>query len=297
MIKLPDISKYLVPALGVACVGGALLAGSGMRPPVGLEPTDAAEAAEARVPKDLVLSGYIPTMEQVVAKHLFVPERVATGENAFPDLLVKGVYVGETQRNAVFSLKSKPEANLRVWQGDEDAAMAQVTDERDPRQPIVDFLSEWHIKSIDFAGVTLEQAITGEVETYEVDYKPLKHAKASAGAGYGQGYLDEAISVAAKTSAGKPASASQPAKSQAPPGGSTQAIAGRVGQYMQRLSPEQRQQFMQQLQKQNAASAKKNGESSQQNNNGGSSGKKSDGKKSGGGGSGGGGSGGGTRRR
>ncbi len=278
-----DLSKYLVPALGLACAAGAALVSSGARTPASVEAPDPAAAAEARVPSDLVLDAYIPTMEQVVAKHLFVPERVATGENAFPDLLVKGVYVGETQRNAVFSLKSKPEANLRVWLGDEEAALAQVVDERDPRQPIAEFLSEWRVRSVDFAGVTLEHVITGEVETYAVDYKPLKHAKASAENGYGQGYVADATAGSAKPAAAKTAAAA-PAQAR-PPAGATAAIAGRVGQYMERLSPARRQQFMQQLQKQNAASAKKSGDSSNQRSGGNAaSGKKTNGKKSGGGG-------------
>jgi hypothetical protein len=244
-----DISKYVVPVLGSACVGGALLVASGMRTPVELESARMTDAAEARIPESLVLDSYVPTMEEVVAKHLFVPEREATGENAFPDLVVKGVYVG-TQRNAVFSLKSKPSANLRVWQDDEDAAISQVEDERDPRKPIADFLSEWQIQSIDFAGVTVEHIITGEVETYEVDYKPLKHVKDSAAAGYGQGALVDSAPGSGTPAAPKTAAA-QPAQAR-PPSGNPQAIAGRVGQYMQRLSPEQRQQFMQQLQKRNA---------------------------------------------
>jgi hypothetical protein len=274
-----DISKYIVPVLGIACVGGVVLVVSGMRPPVAADAADSAGTIEARVPKNLVLGTQVPTMEEVVAKHLFVPERIATGENAFPDLVVKGVYVGETERNAVFSLKSKPDANLRVWQGDEEAALAQVMDERDPRQPIVDFLGEWNIKSIDFAGVTFEHLFTGEVETYAVDYKPLKHAKASAEAGYGQGYFVDAVAGGAKAASGRAATGQASAAQSRAASGGTQAIAGRVGQYMQTLSPQQRQQFLQQLQKQEAASGKKSN-ASQQNNS--SNKKSSDNQRSGG---------------
>lgn len=256
-----DISKYVVPFLGTGCAAGILLVASGMRVPAGLDTAEKADA-EVRIPDSLVLDGYVPTMEEVVAKHLFVPERKATGENAFPDLLVKGVYIGETQHNAVLSLKSKPNANLRVWQGDEDAAISQVVDEKDPRKPIAEFLGEWEVKAIDFSGMTVRHIITGEVETYTVDYSPAKHVKDSAGNGYGQGMLvDEAAGKAAP--AARPNAPAQPAQARAPAGGA-QAIAGRVGQYMQRLSPEQRQQFMQQLQKQNAATARKNGGAAQQ---------------------------------
>ena len=55
------------------------------------------------------------------------------------------------------------------------------------RKPIEDFLGEWEIKAIIFSGVTLEHLITGEAETYAVEYKPVKHLKDSAQAGYGQG--------------------------------------------------------------------------------------------------------------
>ncbi len=248
-----DLSKYMVPALGTLCAIGVLVVASGLRTPVEIDSEANAESS-LRVPENLELDGFIPTMEDVVAKHLFVPERIATGENAFPDLVVKGVYVG-TERNAVFSLKSKPEANLRVWQGDEEAALAQVDDDRDPRKPIVDFLGEWEIKSIDFSGVTLEHLITGEVETYAVEYKPTKHVKDSAQAGYGQGLIAVAPSGGSKAPSAR--TATQSKSSAAPP---PQAVAGRVGAYMQRMTPQQRAQFMQQLQKQNAGANKKSGD-------------------------------------
>ena len=250
-----DISKYTIPTLGTLCAVGALMVASGMRTPFKIDTDPDSGGSVLRVPENLVLDDFVPTMEEVVAKHLFVPERVATGENAFPDLVVKGVYIG-TGRNAVFSLKSRPEANLRVWQGDEEAALAQVDGNRDPRKPIADFLGEWAIKSIDFAGVTLEHLITGEVETYAVEYKPAKHAKDSAQAGYGQGMVADA----APGSRPPPRRASSSPSSQ-PRGSvpSAQSVAGRVGAYMQRMTPQQRQQFIQQLQKQNAAANKKSG--------------------------------------
>lgn len=251
-----DLSKYAVPVLGICCAGGALLAVSAVRPPVRVVPSAPASRSAEQIPESLRLLETVPPMEEVLAKHLFVPERTATGENAFPDLLVKGVYVGETQRNAVLSLKSKPDANLRVWLGDVAAAVSQVVDERDPRHPIADFLNEWQIKSIDFSGVTFEHIITAEVETYPVDYHPLKQAKSSAVAGYGQGYAPDFSTGSPNPAPTKPAAGSRtpPVRT---PAGNTQAIAGRIGQFMQRLSPQQRQQFMQQLQKQNAAANKK----------------------------------------
>ncbi len=253
-----DLSKYMIPALGTLCAVGVLVVASGLRTPVEIDSEGDSESS-LQLPENVELDGFIPTMEDVVAKHLFVPERIATGENAFPDLVVKGVYVG-TERNAVFSLKSKPGANLRVWQGDEEAALAQVDDDRDPRMPIVNFLGEWEIKSIDFSGVTLEHLITGEVETYAVEYKPAKHIKDSAQAGYGQGLI--AVAPSGGTKGPSARTATQPRSSQprsATP--SAQSVAGRVGAYMQRMTPQQRQQFIQQLKKQNAAANKKNGNS------------------------------------
>lgn len=251
MKRSPDLARYIVPALGAACLAGAVLVVSSLRISSAAASMGSPAPAEVRMPRELRPNNNVPTMEEVVAKHLFVPERVATGENAFPDLLVKGVYVGETQRNAVFSLKSKPEANLRIWQGDEDVALAQIQDERDPRSPIAHFLAEWHIQSIDFSGVTVEHVITGEVETYAVDYKPLKYAKSSAEAGYGQGYVVDTAPKASNPAGGaKPVAAGQAGPARAPEGG-VGAIAGRVGQYMQNLTPEQRQRFLQQLQRQN----------------------------------------------
>jgi len=67
-----------------------------------------------------------------------------------------------------------------------------VEDDRDPRKPIVDFLGEWQIKSIDFGGVTVEHLITGEVEIYAVDYTPEKKVKDNAQSGYGQGFIVDA---------------------------------------------------------------------------------------------------------
>jgi len=254
-----DISKYTIPTLGTLCAIGALMVASGMRTPVEIDTGSDTGNSELRMPENLVLGGFVPTMEEVVAKHLIVPERVATGENAFPDLMVKGVYIG-TERSAVFSLRSRPEANLRIWQGDEDAALAQFDRDRDPRQPIVDFLGEWEIKSIDFSGVVLEHLITGEVETYAVEYNPVKHAKDSAQAGYGQGRVaDAAPGSKAPAARRAPAAPSRQPRGSVP---SSQAVAGRVGAFMQRMTPQQRQQFLQQLQKQNDAANKKSRDSS-----------------------------------
>lgn len=269
-----DVSRYVLPLLGAAAVAGAVLVVSAARLPSAADEAGEKGAAEVRLPGRLQVAGHVPTMDEVVAKHLFVPERVATGENAFPDLLVKGVYVGDV-RNAVFSLKSKPEANLRVWQGDEEAAISLVQDERDPRKPIADFLAEWQIRSIDFSGVTVAHVITGEVETYPVDYQPAKHVKDSAQVGYGQGVAVVAAPSAARvtsSSASRPTSG-QPGSQPVP--GSPAAMAGRVSEFINRLPPEQRQQILQQLnrsrEQQGGAQQQQRGGSAQQQERGGNS--------------------------
>lgn len=184
-----NYTRFFIPGLGALCTAGAVAVVISARAPLETGfAMDDEPAYSARVPENLDPDNDLPTMEEVVEKHLFVKERKATGQNTFPDLLVKGVYVGE-QSSAVFSLKYRPEANLRVWKGDVDSVISRITDARDTRKPIVDFLSEWDIKEITFSGVTVEHIITGEVETYLVDYTPSKHVADNAAAGYGQGLL------------------------------------------------------------------------------------------------------------
>lgn len=192
-------AAYTIPALGTLCVAGAVAVVISARAPVASEIfAGDGESYDQRVPENFEPSSDIPTMEQVVEKHLFVKERKATGQNTFPDLLVKGVYVGE-ESSAVFSLKYRPQANVRVWKGDVDSVIKNITNERDPRKPIVDFLGEWDIKEITFRGVTVEHIITGEVETYLVDYIPAKHVTDNAEAGYGQGMLAVTQQAGTKT--------------------------------------------------------------------------------------------------
>lgn len=208
------ISKYqhfLLPGLGVLCAAGAVWVVAAARAPVEVDVETGSEAAyEPLVPEKLVLDGYVPTMEEVVEKHLFVKERKATGANTFPDLLVKGVYVGEKQ-SVLLSLKSRPEINLRVWLDDVDGIISRITDRRDPRRAIVDFLNEWDIREITMKGVVVENFITGEVETYEVDYTPAKHVKDDAAAGYGQGALAQTSQGAATKKTTTKKQANQPA--------------------------------------------------------------------------------------
>ncbi len=203
-----------------------------------------------------------PTMPEVVAKHLFIPQRKATGQNSFPDLVVKGVFLG-AEKSVVFSLKSKPQANLRVWEGRVDSALSQITDPRDPRQPIAAFLREWNIKDINFSGVTVAHFITGETETYAVNYTPVKKVKDDAERGYGQGIIPQGGDVqtaSAGASAGTKGTA-QTARGAAAALPANQ-MADRVSAMMQRMSPNQQKQFLQRLGQDASGSDQKNGSSS-----------------------------------
>lgn len=225
-------SQYIVPALGAFCIAGAVSVGVAMRAPAKLDiAVEEVSAYEPSVPQSLEPDSDVPTMEQIVEKHLFVKERKATGANTFPDLLVKGIYVG-SESSVVLSLKSRPTVNLRVWLGDADSVVSQITDPRDQRKPIVDFLHEWDIKEISFKGITVEHFITGEVETYEVEYTPAKHVKDNAAAGYGQGKLAEAVQGGTKkTVKSTPQAGSQ----------STQGLMMmQLRDMMQKMTPEQR---------------------------------------------------------
>jgi uncharacterized membrane protein YgcG len=183
------MTPLIIPGLATLCAIGAVAVVVTARAPMENEfSMDEEVAYDLNVPDNIEPDTNLASMEEVVEKHLFVKERKATGQNTFADLVVKGVYVGE-ESNAVFSLKNRSDANLRVWKGDVDSVISSITDPRDPRKPIADFLSEWDIKDITFYGVVFEHIITGEVETYLVDYTPAKHVKDNAEAGYGQGQL------------------------------------------------------------------------------------------------------------
>jgi uncharacterized membrane protein YgcG len=183
------MTPLIIPGLATLCAVGAVAVMVAARSPMENDfSMDEEVSYDLNVPNNIEPDTNLASMEEVVEKHLFVKERKATGQNTFADLIVKGVYVGE-ESNAVFSLKNRSAANLRVWKGDVDSVISSITDSRDPRKPIVDFLSEWDIKEITFSGVIFEHIITGEVETYLVDYTPAKHVKDNAEAGYGQGQL------------------------------------------------------------------------------------------------------------
>jgi hypothetical protein len=244
-MKIP-VQHLVIPGLAVLC-GVAAIA---LIPAVHL-PRQAAGSRESGVraipsPGLDLLNADSPSMQEVVAKHLFIPQRKATGQNSFPDLLVKGVFIG-SERSAVLSLKSKPQANLRVWSGGTAAALSQITDPRDPRRPIADFLREWNIKEIGFNGVTVSHFITGETETYAVDYDPLKKVKDDASRGYGQGIMPQAES--AQASAARTANGNAPRTGTQQSGGNqpVNLIADRISEMMQRMSPDQKKQLLQQI--------------------------------------------------
>ena len=253
------IRKYSIPALCVICAFAALAVVSAMRAPVAYElVNEKSEPRTLNLPDQLVIDDYVPPMEEVLAKHLFVPERVATGQNSFPDLVVKGVYVGD-QRNAVFSLKSRPTVNFTVWQGDEQSALNLVEDEKDLRKSIADYLHEWQIKEIGFGGVVFEHLLTGEQETYAVEYIPLKKVKDSSEAGYGQGQIAVSAPPPRSTAA---ATRSSSATAQTRKMPSTTVVASRMNAYMSRLSPSQRAAIMKKLNTSQSGDSKSSSSSS-----------------------------------
>ena len=233
-------SSYVIPALGTCCAVAALSIGVAVRTPITQANSFEDELGyEPNIPENLELNSNIPTMEEVVEKHLFVKERKATGANTFPDLLVKGVYVGCEEGSVIFSLKSRPTINLRVWQSDVGDTIARITDPRDPRQTIVGFLNEWDITEITFDGVVVENFITGEVETYAVNYVPAKKQKDNSESGYGQGLLAVTTAPSSqkkKIPAPKPTTAQTSWEDRRK---MMENFRGMVG----RMSPEQREQF------------------------------------------------------
>jgi len=233
-----SIHRLIIPGLAVLC-GIAAVA---LIPAVHLPRTDVGARKEGlRAVPALGLNALNeapPTMPEVAEKHLFIAQRKATGQNAFPDLIVKGVFLG-TENSAVFSLKSNPQANLRVWAGRVDSALVQVTNPRDPRQPIAAFLREWNIKEIASSGVTVEHFITGEKQTYAVNYTPVAKVQDDASRGYGQGIIPQGGEAVAGSGA-RAATANNPLgrggqfSSDVPP---VNVLADRVSAIMQRMTP------------------------------------------------------------
>ncbi len=237
--------RFLIPGLAVLCGIAALT----LIPAVHLpQPESGARQDGIRsIPSPGLdsLKETPPSMQEVVSKHLFIPQRKATGQNAFPDLAVKGVFLG-TERSAVFSLKSKPQANLRVWQGRTESALSQIVDPKDPRQPIAQFLREWNIKEIGFSEIKVEHFITGEVQTYAVNYTPEKKVKDDASRGYGQGIIpqgDGGQSSGARTAGANTSRTGQQAAAQP-----VNQMADRISAMVQRMTPDQKKQFLQRVQ-------------------------------------------------
>lgn len=257
------VQKILIPGLAALCGLAALLT----VPAFHLSRPESGGTKETVRPVSAPgLSGLdeaSPSMREVAAKHLFVPQRKATGQNAFPDLAVKGIFLG-AERSAVFSLKSKPQVNLRIWEGGVESALSQIKDPRDPRQPIAVFLREWDIKEIRFDGVTVSHFITGEVETYTVDYTPQKKVVDDAARGYGQGIIPQdggGRTEPARAATGNRAG-QQPASPQAGTQGGT--VADRISSIMQQMTPDQRRQFLQRLQQNAPATGQRGGSTPQQ---------------------------------
>ena len=246
-MNLPPFLQNPVYVLSGAAVAGLIGVIIAALPPDGsgavakeIQPAVRMEAPDADK-----LNERIPDTGAVLEKHLFVPGREATGQNSFPDLIVKGVFIGE-QSSVILSLKSKPQTNLRVWLGEVEATLNSITDPRDPRQSLVTFLREWPIKGISQDSLTVEHFITGEVETYEVDYVAAKKVADDAQRGYGQGVMPQEKVASANAAqngnrrAEKKAGAGQNANAG---GGGMQFLPP----MMQNMPPDQRMQIFQRI--------------------------------------------------
>ena len=240
--------RFLIPGLAVLCGIAALALIPAMHLP-SVESGKRPDAARSIPALSLDSLGETPpSMQEVSAKHLFIPARKATGQNAFPDLAVKGVFLG-VERSVVFSLKSKPQANLRVWQGRTESALSQIVDPKDPRQPIAQFLREWNIKEISFSEIKVEHFITGEVQTYAVNYTPEKKVKDDASRGYGQGIIPQSGDGSGQSAVAQTATGNKTDPSGQPTGAPPASqMADRVSAIIQRMSPDQKKQFLQRVQ-------------------------------------------------
>ncbi len=240
--------RYQIPLL----IGLCALAALALIPAVHIPSPAAASRAGAAAPVPtgpVTFNDTPPTMHEVAAKHLFIAQRKATGQKSFPDLVVKGIFIG-AEKSVVLSLKSRPQANLRVWEDGSDRALSQITKPDDPRQPLAAFLREWKVKEISFNGISVEHQITGEVETYAVDYTPEKKVKDDASRGYGQGIIpqggDGGPSDGVRTAGSNTSRPGQPQQQvTAPP---VTQMADRISEIVQRMTPDQRKQFLQRVQ-------------------------------------------------
>ncbi|MFC1468118.1 hypothetical protein ACFLQY_05480 [Verrucomicrobiota bacterium] len=249
--------RHLIPTLGGLCALSTLALSSTFfvpKPP-GIENAD--EPRKKSNANVSVQRRKIPEAKDVLSKHLFVPERKAENMKSYSDLVVKGVYIGEEESNVVLSLKSKPHINLRVWQKEQESLIAQITDAKDPRYPLVAFLKEWDIQKIAFGGVTFHNTLSEETETYEVDYTPTKKVADNAGGGYGQGQvLDISNGKAAPKKGAQRAANGNRQNGQLGQTNFAKKLSGRISNVMQRMTPAERKQFARAV---NKAARGKNG--------------------------------------
>ncbi len=202
-------SEYVIPTLGGVCalmtigLGSTFLVPSfekGEKKVISFREINAVELSLAET----------PSAGEVFAKHLFVPERKGENIRSNSDLVIRGVYIGDRESSVILSLRSKPTVSLRVWQNDKDSVISQVTDPRSAHYPLVAFLKEWDIQKVGFSEVTFNNALTGEVETYEVDYTPVKKVADQAIAGFGQGGVLDLGGASGVTRTAKPVAANSP---------------------------------------------------------------------------------------
>jgi hypothetical protein len=259
------IQRYLIPGLVAACGAAALVAIFAAHLPDAESGTRQDSAGAIQAPGAVAQDEGIPTLPEVVAKHLFVSQRKATGQNSFSDLVVKGVFLG-AEKSVVLSLKSRPQANLRVCIGEVDSVLSQIVDPRDSRQTIATFLREWSLKDVTPTGIVVQHFITGETEIYAVNYTPSKKVKDDAERGYGQGIIPQdgggegATTAVAKTTA--PSSSGKTSSSSSSGGAPVSMMADRISEVMKRMSPDDQKQLLQKINQNSSKSNQKSNSSS-----------------------------------
>jgi len=251
---------HVIPALGGLCTVTTLALASTFLVPHFSEENDQ-EPRTKGVTAVSVERREIPGVNEVLSKHLFVPDRKAENMKSNADLVVRGVYIGEKESNLVLSLKSKPTVSLRVWEKDKDALIAKITDTKDPHYPLVAFLKEWDIKEITFGGVTFSNPLTGETEMYEVDYTPAKKVADNAISGYGQGGVLDLNSARSGSSTKAKRNTTTKQNAQKISQDTAKTINSRISGLMDRMSSKQRKQFAEAVN-----SASKKGTNSKQGN-------------------------------
>lgn len=127
----------------------------------------------------------LSAIEPVLDKHLFVPARSATGQNAFPELLIKGVYHGP-QTILLLGMERRSNETVQLVVGEEEEVASLARNTRDPLYPLYDFFHKWRVHSVTSRHVAMIKTDSGKIEHYPIHHQPRSIRKAPV-AGYGEG--------------------------------------------------------------------------------------------------------------